>query len=90
MEEGRKPPRFPKGSELSVKQVWHLEPGVGLPKRSFFTVFREGMDTDEEDPSGVYVGTGNGQLFFSRNAGGRRGLIADGLPPILSVNAASV
>jgi hypothetical protein len=48
------------------------------------------MDTDEEDPSGVYVGTGNGRLFFSRNAGNKRwGLIADGLPPILSVNAGS-
>ena len=63
--------------------------GSGLPRRSFYTVFREGMDTDEEDPSGVYVGTGNGQLFFSRKAGKNWSLIADGLPPILSVNAAS-
>ena len=63
--------------------------GSGLPRRSYFTIFREGMDTDEEDPSGVYAGTGNGQLFFSRNAGERWSLIADGLPPILSVNAAS-
>jgi photosystem II stability/assembly factor-like uncharacterized protein len=63
--------------------------GDGLPERSYYTVFREGMDTDEEDPSGVYVGTGNGQLLFSRNAAERWGLIADGLPPILSVSAAS-
>jgi photosystem II stability/assembly factor-like uncharacterized protein len=63
--------------------------GNGLPKRSFYTVFREGMDTDEEDPSGVYVGTGTGQLFFSRNEGRRWETIADGLPPILSVSAAS-
>jgi photosystem II stability/assembly factor-like uncharacterized protein len=63
--------------------------GNGLPKRSFYTVFREGMDTDEEDPSGVYVGTGTGQLFFSRSAGKKWDLMADGLPPILSVSAAS-
>ena len=63
--------------------------GNGLPRRSFYTVFREGMDTDEEDPCGVYVGTGNGQLFFSRNSGKRWSLVADGLPPILSVSAAT-
>ena len=63
--------------------------GSGLPKRSFYTVYREGMDTDEEDPSGVYVGTGTGQLYFSKNGGRRWALIADGLPPIFSVSAAS-
>ena len=41
-------------------------------KRSFYNVYREGMDTDEEDPSGVYVGTGTGQLYFSRD-GARSG-----------------
>jgi photosystem II stability/assembly factor-like uncharacterized protein len=63
--------------------------GSGLPKRSYYNVYREGMDTDEEDPCGVYVGTGTGQLYFSRNQGRRWSLIADGLPPIFSVNAAS-
>jgi photosystem II stability/assembly factor-like uncharacterized protein len=62
--------------------------GNGLPKRSFYTVYREGMDTDEEDPCGVYVGTSTGQLLYSRNTGKSWAMIADGLPPILSVNAA--
>ena len=26
--EGKKPPRFPKSSDWSVKQLWHIEPGV--------------------------------------------------------------
>jgi len=60
----------------------------GLPKRSYYTVYREGMDTDNEDPCGVYVGTSTGQLFFSTDSGQRWDLIADGLPPILSVKVA--
>jgi photosystem II stability/assembly factor-like uncharacterized protein len=63
--------------------------GEGLPKRSYYTVYREGMDTDEEDPSGVYVGTGTGQLLFSRSAGDRWTVLADALPPIYSVTAAT-
>jgi photosystem II stability/assembly factor-like uncharacterized protein len=63
--------------------------GNGLPKRSYYGVYREGMDTDEEDPCGVYVGTSTGQLLFSRNAGRAWTLVADGLPPILSVSAAT-
>lgn len=59
----------------------------GLPRKSFFTVYREGMDTDEDDPSGVYFGTATGQLYFSKNAGESWNLVAEGLPPILSVNA---
>jgi hypothetical protein len=26
--EGKTPPRFPKGSDWTVKQLWHIEPGV--------------------------------------------------------------
>ena len=62
----------------------------GLPKHSYYTTYREGMDTDEEDPCGVYVGTSTGQLFASRNSGRSWELVADGLPPIFSVSAASV
>jgi len=62
----------------------------GLPKHSYYTTYREGMDTDEEDPCGVYVGTSTGQLLFSRNSAKGWELVADGLPPILSVSAASI
>ena len=26
--EGKRPPRFSKGSDWAVKQVWHIEPGL--------------------------------------------------------------
>jgi photosystem II stability/assembly factor-like uncharacterized protein len=63
--------------------------GSGLPRRSYYTVYREGLTTDAEDPCGVYVGTATGQLFASRNGGRKWTLITDGLPPIFSVSAAS-
>jgi len=69
----------------------HWSPlGSGLPRRSFYTVYREGMTTDGDDPCGVYVGTSTGQLFGSRNGGRRWELIADALPPIYSVSAGSL
>lgn len=64
--------------------------GRGLPRRSYYTVYREGMASDGEDPCGVYVATGTGQLFMSRNGGRSWNLIADTLPPIYSVTAAAL
>jgi len=75
------------GSDNSGKS-WKAIDG-GLPQRSFYNIYREGMDTDEEDPCGVYVGTGNGTLFMSRGGSGKWATVADGLPPILSVTATS-
>lgn len=63
--------------------------GPGLPKRSYHTVYREGMSSDGEDPCGVYAGTSTGQLYTTRNGGHRWELIADGLPPIFSVSTGS-
>ena len=59
---------------------------MGLPRRSYYNVLREGMASDTEDPCGIYFGTTTGQLFGSRNGGGRWELMADGLPPIYSVS----
>lgn len=58
----------------------------GFPRVSFFTVLREGMTADSEDPCGVYVGTTTGQLFASRDQGLGWKRITDGFPPILSVS----
>jgi hypothetical protein len=58
----------------------------GLPKLAYFTVLREGMTSDAEDPCGVCLGTETGQLFFSRNQGEDWMRVADTLPPILSVS----
>jgi len=61
----------------------------GLPKVSYFTVLREGMTADGEDPCGISVGTTTGHLFFSRNQGDSWTTITDSLPPILSVSASA-
>lgn len=62
---------------------------TGLPQRNAYTsVFRTAMTTDGEDSAGVYLGTATGQLFFSADEGDNWEMIADFLPPILSVEAA--
>jgi hypothetical protein len=50
-------------------------------------VLREGLSTDTEDPLGIYAGTNTGQLFASRDEGESWKMIADFLPPIMSVSA---
>jgi hypothetical protein len=62
---------------------------AGLPGVSFFTVLRDGMVADQEDPCGLYFGTTTGQLFASRDQGNSWEKITDGLPPILSVSVSS-
>jgi hypothetical protein len=61
----------------------------GLPKTSYFTVLRECLATDNEDPTGVYFGTTTGHLYASKNEGRVWTKISDALPPILSVSASS-
>ncbi len=62
----------------------------GLPqKHAYLHVLREGMATDSLDPVGVYVGTVNGQIFYSRDEGDHWELLIDNLPPINSVEAAT-
>ncbi len=46
------------------------------------------MAVDTLTDAGVYIGTSTGQLFCSRDAGDTWQLMADYLPPILSVEAA--
>jgi hypothetical protein len=38
----------------------------------------------------VYVGTGTGQLFYSRDEGDNWDTLADTLPPIYSVGTATI
>lgn len=59
----------------------------GLPEVSYYTVLRDAMTTDKEDPCGVYFGTETGQLWASRNQGNDWERISDALPPVLSVSA---
>jgi photosystem II stability/assembly factor-like uncharacterized protein len=62
----------------------------GLPDNAWLVVLRESMDTDPCDPAGVYIGTTGGHLFYSRNEGEHWEILADFLPPILSVSAVQV
>jgi len=83
---------FPKG-QMAVWQTtnrgktWRRST-KGLPgPNAYMGVLREGLSVDAEDPLGVYVGTNTGQLFASRDEGNSWKMIADFLPPILSVSA---
>lgn len=65
--------------------------GQGLPQENaFMGTYREAMTTDGLEPAGVYFGTNTGKLFYSADAGERWQLLADNLPPIYSVSAASL
>ena len=63
----------------------------GLPQDGAFeTVLRDALAVDGFAPAGVAFGTRNGKLFFSADEGDRWTVVADGLPPIVSVRAARV
>jgi photosystem II stability/assembly factor-like uncharacterized protein len=63
----------------------------GLPSEDFFGgIYREGMAADAMDPAGIYFGTNIGKAFASDDEGESWRLLADNLPPIYSVAAASV
>ena len=63
----------------------------GLPqKNAYLHSMREGMATDALEPCGVYVGTTNGQIFYSRDEGESWELLIDNLSPINSVEVAQV
>jgi len=63
---------------------------AGLPRDAYLSVLREGMSYDTLKPGGVYVGTGTGQIYASRDGGRRWSAVAEYLPPVLSLSAAIV
>ncbi len=66
-------------------------PAGGLPQENaFLNVFREGLATDICEPAGVYVGTGTGQLYYSRDEGDNWNTLSDTLPPIYSIETALI
>jgi hypothetical protein len=62
----------------------------GLPQNAHVLVLREALATDTMDPAGIYAGTETGQLFYSRDVGDTWEILADFLPPILSVETAFI
>ncbi len=58
----------------------------GLPQEAcFFTVLRQAMSGDRQDPAGVYFGTNTGSIFASSDEGGTWDEIARHLPTVLAV-----
>jgi hypothetical protein len=60
----------------------------GLPERAWFTVKRQAMTTDHEQPVGVYFGTTSGEVWASADEGASWSCIASHLPEIYSVECA--
>jgi photosystem II stability/assembly factor-like uncharacterized protein len=61
---------------------------TGLPPRAWWTVKRQAMCADASDPVGLYFGTTSGELWMSRDEGGRWQCIAEHMPEIYSVEVA--
>jgi photosystem II stability/assembly factor-like uncharacterized protein len=63
----------------------------GLPQHdAYITVLRDAFSSDSLDPAGLYFGTRSGELYASRDDGENWEVLAEHLPPILSVRAAFV
>lgn len=61
----------------------------GLPQENAFeTVLRDGLSTDDMNPTGIYFGTRNGKLFGSSDAGASWQTIEEGLPQVVCVKTA--
>ncbi|MDE1937912.1 MAG: glycosyl hydrolase [Alphaproteobacteria bacterium] len=63
----------------------------GFPKNQvWWTVKRQAMTADTQNPVGLYFGTTSGELWMSRNEGGSWTSIARHLPEIYAVEAADI
>jgi photosystem II stability/assembly factor-like uncharacterized protein len=63
----------------------------GLPEtQAWWTVKRQAMTADAQDPVGLYFGTTGGELWMSRDEGARWSCIARNLPEIYAVEAAEM
>jgi hypothetical protein len=64
---------------------------TGLPQRdAHLTVLRDGFTTDGQDPAGLYFGTRTGEVYASNDDGDSWRLLAQHLPPVMSVRAAPI
>lgn len=62
----------------------------GLPEVFWTGVMRDAMCADDSDPAGVYFGSRSGEVYASRDEGTHWRLVADHLPDVLCVRAATV
>src|SRR6266581_309534 len=63
----------------------------GLPaSQAWWTVKRQAMTADEQNPVGLYFGTTSGELWMSRDEGNRWSPMAKHLPEIYAVEASEI
>ena len=63
----------------------------GLPQtHAYMTVLRDAFSSDWLDPAGLYFGTRSGELYASHDDGNTWELLAEHLPPVLVVRAATL
>jgi photosystem II stability/assembly factor-like uncharacterized protein len=62
----------------------------GLPDPFRVAVLRDAMCADDGDPAGVYVGSRNGFVFASNDGGDTWSTLAQHLPDVLCVRAATI
>ncbi len=68
-------------------QTWARH-DAGFPREhGYFTVKRQAMNSDRQDPLGIYLGTTDGQVWGSRDEGRTWAKLADYLPEVLAVEA---
>ena len=64
---------------------------AGLPaSQAWWTVKRQAMTGDAQDPMGLYFGTTSGELWMSRDEGRKWSCIARNLPEIYAVETAEI
>ena len=87
--------RIPVGGRMRVHRTrdagdtWE-ELGAGLPDEAYTVVLRDAACVDDEQSTGVYLGTRDGCVYASADEGDTYVLVADHLPDVLSVRAAVV
>jgi photosystem II stability/assembly factor-like uncharacterized protein len=87
--------RFPPDASAAVwcsrdaGETWTAQRD-GLPQKNcYFTVLRQAMCGDSNNPAGVFFGTNSGSIFATANEGEQWHEIARHLPTILSVDCLS-
>jgi hypothetical protein len=66
------------------------EVGSGLPDGAWTVVVRDAFCADAHDPTGLYLGTRDGCVYASADAGNTFSLVVDHLPDVLVVRAAEL
>lgn len=61
----------------------------GLPRPTFNGILRDGFSSDSEPSLGLYFGTTSGDVYASADAGDTWNVVAEHLPRIYSVVAAT-